>query len=323
MAKSVFSEIIEWKEQKFKVSIYDSDKFEDLKNVKQVYGFVFNEKNEILVIRLPGKTEWCLPGGTPEEYDTNWIGTLQREVIEEADVEIEDISPCFYATSEGQIETNTPGRITIMLRAVAKVKKILPQTNDPAHGKINERKFISQSEFLDYCPWGENGKKQLELALKKLNRTNKNNKKEIERKFGLGVFVCVFNKDFSKILLIKRNAEKRKKHGADWGNIGGKLHFGERLIDACIRETQEEIGVTLDSKKVVLVEVKEKPLATEIYHTFNFAYATTLSEDEKITINEESEDYKWFELTNLPEKMLDKEEDIIEIAKKARKNFKH
>lgn len=146
--------------------------------------------------------------------------------------------------------------------------------------------------------------------------------KETERKFGLGVFVCIFNKDFSKILLIKRNEEKRKKFGADWGNIGGKLDFGESLIDACIRETKEEIGVTLDSKKVELIEVKEKPFATEIYHTINFAYATILDEKEKITINEESDEYKWFELTNLPEKMLDKKEDIIEIAKKAKKKSK-
>lgn len=144
----------------------------------------------------------------------------------------------------------------------------------------------------------------------------------VERKFGLGVFVCIFNKDFSKILLIMRNEEKRKKFGADWGNIGGKVDFGESLIEACIRETREEIGVNLDSKNVELIEVKEKPFATEIYHTLNFAYATILDEKEKIIINEESDDYKWFELNNLPEKMIDKKEDIIEIAKKAKKVLK-
>jgi hypothetical protein len=34
-------------------------------------------------------------------------------------------------------------------------------------------------------------------------------------RFGLGVFVCIFNRDFSKILLLKRNEEKRKTWDAD------------------------------------------------------------------------------------------------------------
>jgi len=69
-------------------------------------------------------------------------------------------------------------------------------------------------------------------------------------RFGLGVFVLIFNKDFSKILLIKRNEEKRNKFGADWGNIGGKIEFRETSAQACAREIKEEIGLNLNPKKL-------------------------------------------------------------------------
>ena len=61
------------------------------------------------------------------------------------------------------------------------------------------------------------------------------------RKFGLGVIVCIFNRDFSKMLLLKRNKEKRKLNKADWGNAGGRVELGERLVNACVRETKKKI----------------------------------------------------------------------------------
>lgn len=151
-------------------------------------------------------------------------------------------------------------------------------------------------------------------------------KDKTERKFGLGVIVYVFNRDFSKILLLKRNEEKRNRNKADWGNIGGRVELGEKLIGACLREAKEEIGVDLNPKKLKLIEVKETPYLTDVFHAIHFVYATIIDEDEKIILNFngelESDEYKWFNLTNLPDKTLDKKEDIIGIANKAKKMFK-
>jgi ADP-ribose pyrophosphatase YjhB (NUDIX family) len=145
-----------------------------------------------------------------------------------------------------------------------------------------------------------------------------------ERKFGLGVFVCVFNKDFSKILLLKRNEEKRKRWEADWGNVGGKLEFGETSEEACLREAREEISLELDKKNIQQVKIIETPNSV-LYgdcHTVHIVYATPIPENTKIKINPESEGYEWFSLDNLPEKMLDKKEDILDIADKSKKLFK-
>jgi len=148
----------------------------------------------------------------------------------------------------------------------------------------------------------------------------------VERKFGLGVYICIFNRDFSKIFLLKRNEEKRKKNKADWGNVGGRVELGEKLLDACVREAKEEIGVDLNPEKIKLIEVKETPYLTDVFHAIHFVYATILDEKEKIILNfngeKESEEYKWFSLNNLPDKTLDSKEDLIEIADKAKKIFK-
>jgi len=146
------------------------------------------------------------------------------------------------------------------------------------------------------------------------------------RKFGLGAIVCIFSRDFSKISLLKRNEEKRNKNKADWGNVGGRVELGEKLIDACIREAREEIGVNLNPEKLKLIEVKETPYLTDVFHAIHFVYATIISENDKIILNyngeHESDEYKWFKLTKLPDKTLDKKEEIIEIADKAKKMFK-
>ena len=133
------------------------------------------------------------------------------------------------------------------------------------------------------------------------------------RKFGLGVIIFVFNRDFSKILLLKRNQEKRNRNKADWGNVGGRVELGEKLIDASTREAKEEIGIGLNPKKLKLIEIKETPYITDIVHAIHFVYAAILDENEKITLNEESDEYKWFKLKDLPDKTIDPK-DNIEIA---------
>lgn len=142
-----------------------------------------------------------------------------------------------------------------------------------------------------------------------------------EKIFGLGVFACIFNKDLSKILLLKRNKEKREKWGADWGNIGGKIEPGETSHEACLREAKEEINVNFNPDSIKMVSVKETPEFTDKVHAIHFIYCAILDESEKIEINSESENFKWFNIENLPESMLDEKEDIFEILDEYKKHL--
>jgi hypothetical protein len=135
--------------------------FSKLKNVTQVYGIIFNKLGKILIVKIK-KNKWSLPGGTPESEDKSFEETLRREVIEEADVEIENLIPLGYQRA---VFADSSEKEQNQLRYVAKVKKILPQTIDPAYGVISKRKFIYPKNFLKYCPWGKVGRRIIEDAL--------------------------------------------------------------------------------------------------------------------------------------------------------------
>jgi len=132
--------------------------------------------------------------------------------------------------------------------------------------------------------------------------------KELQRleRFGLAVFIFVFNRDFSKILLVKRNKEKRKKYGFDWGIIGGKVEPGESLAEGALRETEEEIGIRFTSEHLKFFEFEERADRIRAYTKLYFYYVAILDEEANITINEESDEFRWFELNNLPGSMLDR-----------------
>ena len=88
------------------------------------------------------------------------------------------------------------------------------------------------------------------------------------KRFGLGVIVCIFNRDFSKIFLLKRNKAKRDLNKADWGNPGGRVEWGEKLAEACVREVKEESGIDLDPKQLKLLNIKEiteNPIAPTVH----------------------------------------------------------
>ena len=167
MNKPILKEEILWHDEKYKVEVFDTKDYSKLNDVKQVYGFIFNEKGELLIVKCGSNDDWGLPGGTPEPEDKSWEDTLIREVDEEANIEIKNIVPAGYITSTYLGTKTTSAKIGPMIRAVALVKTIKKRAIDPATGVIDERKFIPVSDFLNYCKWGENGKAQLKIALQR------------------------------------------------------------------------------------------------------------------------------------------------------------
>lgn len=140
-------------------------------------------------------------------------------------------------------------------------------------------------------------------------------------KFGFATFVYLFNKDFSKILLIKRNREKREKYGRDWGNIGGKIELGEFSIQACLREAREEAGLKLEQKKIKLVDVREIIHEETGEYAIHFRYCAILDENISLVLNDESEEYRWFNINDLPNNMFESKEEISNMVSIAKRLF--
>jgi len=174
MTTPILTDKITWQGHDFIMEIFDSTDFSKLNRVSQVSGFIFNDKNELLIVKCADKDEWALPGGGPEKQDKSWKETLIREVIEETDIELKDIAPvCYIKTISLDKDFHHPRVGGDSIRTVARVKKINKQTIDPANGGINQRKFIPVKDFLKYCHWGKNGRVQLELAMKARNKLKK------------------------------------------------------------------------------------------------------------------------------------------------------
>ena len=66
------------------------------------------------------------------------------------------------------------------------------------------------------------------------------------------VVIMLFNKNYYKVLLIKRN---NKPYKGCWNGIGGKIESGETPIEAAIRECKEETDITMNNPKLLVTYV--------------------------------------------------------------------
>ena len=159
---------IEWEGKTYECNWVEETDFEKLDKITSILGFIFNEEGQLCLVNFPKKENWCLPGGHLEDYDKSHLDCLIREVDEEADLVLKDITPLGYIESKVKGEKEIADR---QLRFVAKVDKMNPQTIDPAEGIIPERKFIDPKEFVEHTGWiGGNGLLQLNKALEILNK---------------------------------------------------------------------------------------------------------------------------------------------------------
>ena len=164
-------EKVVWQGQEYELEWFDEVDEVLLNNLQQVYGFLFNVKGELCVVRPTEKRGWRLPGGGPEPEDKDWKETVMREADEEADVVIDPKSLKIIGIIKNTpLGENCEKDVGYALRVVGKIIQVNEQTEDIAESLINEREFISPDKFLEYCPWGEIGKKQIEKALRVMGR---------------------------------------------------------------------------------------------------------------------------------------------------------
>lgn len=152
---------VEWENEKIDCEWFDSLDLGGLKKVKQVSAYVFDKEGRICLVHLGNKGYWTLPGGSPEKEET-YEETLIREIEEEADLSVKDLSPIGYLKNTPR---NSPDKYFHQVRFIAMVDEIKPQTKDPANDVVPTREFVNKEKFLEYLKWNGTAE-QLDKAIK-------------------------------------------------------------------------------------------------------------------------------------------------------------
>jgi len=127
---------------------------------------------------------------------------------------------------------------------------------------------------------------------------------------GIGVGVMIIN-DRNEILLGHRVHEEHDT----WSFPGGKLDFGETLLEASIRETKEECNLDIKNLEQISVsegfhKEKNTQFVTVGYMTRGFS--GTLINREPDTFSE----WRWFPLDKIPENIFGPSEALLKQAKR-------
>lgn len=122
----------------------------------QVYCYVFNEDNKLLIVKNEDNNNWTIPGGHPEVGESK-EETLKREVLEEACVTVKDIH---YL---GAVEVVENDEVYYQLRYTARLDEELPFKQE---WEVSERLFINLEDLAKYITWanGRTFKAQIESA---------------------------------------------------------------------------------------------------------------------------------------------------------------
>jgi 8-oxo-dGTP pyrophosphatase MutT (NUDIX family) len=108
-----------------------------------------------------------------------------------------------------------------------------------------------------------------------------------------GVGALIYSKSTNRYLFLLRS---KSKHAGSWGIAGGKVEKTETVIQALIREIQEEIGQNYESKKFIPLETFTADNRKFVYYTF------LISVDQEFVpkLNNEHKGYCWVELNDHP-----------------------
>jgi len=161
---------IEYKGKKYALTWITDSNLDIYVPASQIYGIVFNKNGEILIARAKEDGLWQIPGGKPEK-DESYVDALSRELKEEVDVTVTQITP--LGAQKVELEENDKRKLSsYQLRYIALLDKLLPQSLDPdlTINTVWERKFIPFSEVKNYVRWGEVGDAMFDDAVRLFNR---------------------------------------------------------------------------------------------------------------------------------------------------------
>lgn len=102
-------------------------------------------------------------------------------------------------------------------------------------------------------------------------------------------------------ILLQQRAFTKKKNPGKWAKTGGHVDAGEEPIDAFKREVFEEIGLKLDDKDIINLEIFKSSKPSEHFFSHGYLFITDKKEDEFTLQKEEVNQVKYFTIEELEE----------------------
>lgn len=124
--------------------------------------------------------------------------------------------------------------------------------------------------------------------------------------------LLMLTRDSSVLLMQRKNATFGD---GLYALVGGKVEEHEPALDALVRETKEEIGVTVKKEDLKLVHTfhrkgTEKDLIVLVFTTNTWTGEIVNNEPEKCS------DLAWFDLKALPENIMSAHRQALELLQK-------
>jgi ADP-ribose pyrophosphatase len=126
----------------------------------------------------------------------------------------------------------------------------------------------------------------------------------------------IFNSE-GKLLLQQRNEPQKR-----WGLVGGLMELGESTKEVMIREIKEETGMTIEPSKLQLLDIYSgrenfatAPNGDEFYAVITAYIIRDITEVPVINDNE-SLDFEWYDLNDLPKEIVADHKIVIDDYKK-------
>ncbi|HDQ22814.1 MAG TPA: NUDIX domain-containing protein [Candidatus Uhrbacteria bacterium] len=138
----------------------------------------------------------------------------------------------------------------------------------------------------------------------------------LEQKYPkVGIGVMILNEQNQVLLGLRQGS-----HGAgEWSFPGGHLEFGETVFETAKREVKEETGLNVIPMEIISVADEMRYIATDDKHYLNIGVRADYQGGEpKIMEPDKCTKWGWFDLNNLPNRMLEGTQFTLENFKAKR-----
>lgn len=124
----------------------------------------------------------------------------------------------------------------------------------------------------------------------------------------VGIGVMIQNENQEVLLGLRKGS-----HGeGEWAFPGGHLEFGETIFETARREVKEETGLEVSEFSLISVADEMRYIKTDNKHYLNLGVKAAYNGGTpKVMEPEKCEKWRWFNLDNLPEKILEGTEYTI------------